>query len=67
MTEQPLPAPTNEVKTILVGNGERQEFDNPDDAYRAGQEQYGPGNFTIEKVGERSVELGWMSLFLPTT
>lgn len=54
-------------KTALFHNGELvQLFDDLDDAYNTGAEDYGMGCFTIHKIGEIPVSFGAMTPFIKT-
>jgi len=50
-------------KIILMHNGEIVNAYNDDgDAYSIGCEKYGLGNFSLHRVGEKPIELGFATL-----
>lgn len=39
-------------------------YEDVDSAYQAGLEQYGPGNFSLQEIGEKPVDLGILAAAL---
>lgn len=39
-------------------------YEDVDKAYQAGLEQYGPGNFSLQEIGEKPVDLGILAAAL---
>ena len=52
-------------RTVLLHDGNVVAIYNDEgDAYEIGYEKFGPGHFSLHRVGERSVDLGFHSVFL---
>ena len=46
-------------RTVLLSDGEVVDVYNDEgDAYKIGCERFGPGRFSLHRVGERPVDLG---------
>ncbi len=53
-------------RVVLMHDGKLIEiYNDRGDAYKIGCEKYGLGNFSLVNVGERPINLGFFTMFVP--
>ena len=55
-------------KVLLMHGGEIVNiYNDSGNAYSAGVETFGLGNFSLQKVGAKPIDLGYWGMFLPAS